>query len=142
VLRVFREVEASVVGREAAQVRDEASKRLHEQKTGQTALLLDTSAPVEPRFETRYDLDVARVSADLVETLGSRPVRFADLWPALLETHHVTRAKVAHLALQAEAQGQIEIVRSDGSTRRTLPKNLDLLRRLDPGDPVAGSSAS
>lgn len=142
VLRVFREVEESVVGREAAQVRDEASKRLHEQRTGQTALLFDTSAPVEPRFETRYGLDAARVSADLVETLGARPVRFADLWPALLETHHVTRAKVARLALQAESQGQIEIVRADGSTRRTLPKNPDLLRRLDPGDPVAGSSAS
>lgn len=142
VLRVFREVEASVVGREAAQVRDEASKRLHEQRTGQTTLPFDTAAPVEPRFEAQHGHDATLVSASLVETLGSRPVRFDDLWPSVLETHHVTRGEVARLALQAESQGRIEILRSGKPTRRTLPKDADRLRRLDLGDLVAGSSSS
>lgn len=142
VLRVFREVEMSVVGTEAARVREAASKRRHEQRTGQAALPLDTSAPVEPRFEARYRADAAMVADRLVESLGSAPLRFDEVWPGLLEAHHVTRADVARLACAAEAEGRLEIQRGGSSARRTRPKDKDRLRRLDPADPLTRSSTS
>jgi len=139
-LHVFRDVEISVIATEAARVRDSASKRRHEERTGQIALALDTAAPVDRRFEAKYRIDDASLADLLIAALGSSPRRFDGVWPALLEAHHVTRAQVAHVARDAEASGRLMIEREKSSTRRPLPKDADILRRLDPEDPVARSS--
>lgn len=141
-LRVFRDVETSVIATEAARVRESASKRRDEERTGQTALAFDTAAPVEPRFDAKYRIDDARLGDVLIAALASGSRRFDTVWPALLEAHHVTFAQVARVALHAEAAGRISIERATTSRRRALPKDADILRRLDPVDPVARSSTS
>jgi three-Cys-motif partner protein len=140
VLRVFRDVETSVIATEAAAVRDGATKRRQQELTGQYALPLDTASPVEPRFEARYGIGPAQLVDHVVAALGPGRRRFDAIWPALLEAHHVPFADVARAARDAEATGRLAIDRKKSSARRALPKDDDFLRRLDPPDPAARSS--
>jgi three-Cys-motif partner protein len=101
VLELFRDVEERVVGREAAGVRGEAKQRRQEERTGQMALGgVLTSAPDGEALDVRYrrlrDKDLPRALDRVVSTLGSNgPLPFGDLWPGVLEGHHLTRRFLA-----------------------------------------------
>jgi hypothetical protein len=126
VLRVFRVVEEAVVGKEAGSVRDKARRRTQEKRTGQTSFAL--SAPtMDERYKRMRHADMPR-AIDAVERLvetGQR--RFAELWPIILEGHHVTVSALASEVKLAADAGRL-VVEGLGKRERTVKEN-HLVRR-------------
>jgi len=101
VLRLFRNVEEGVVGHEAANVRESAKKRKQEVRTGQFAF--DLPGPtLDERYRRMRDGDLPG-AVDLVEheLRGRGPQRFGDLWPQVLEGHHLTLRALSTAVLAA-----------------------------------------
>lgn len=118
VLQVFREVERKVIGGEAASVRVRAKEQAVEERSGQLALGL--SSPRQDRWYLRKNQeDQQRVLAALQAMLGTGRRRFAELWPALLEEHHLTRRELAALVMREVRQGALRI-EPERSRRRTI----------------------
>jgi three-Cys-motif partner protein len=104
VLRVFREVEEVVVGKEAAPVRDNARRRRTENRTQQTTLNLQAPS-LDERYRRMRDEDLPRAIDAVVHLVGDRARKFGDVWPVILESHHVTaRALAAEVTRAAGAR--------------------------------------
>jgi three-Cys-motif partner protein len=110
VLKVFRGVESKVIGREAAGVRVRAKQRDHEDRTGQLSLLGQHEAPpLELRYEQQNTGDLQAAKEKLLEELRGGTRRFGDLWPRLLESHHLTHADLIREIRSLRAEGRVII---------------------------------
>lgn len=109
VLEVFRDVEHVVMGREAAEVRESAAAKINEEKTRQLALL-PTPRPIDTHYEFFHERALEQAPRELRESLIRRgESKFEDLWPEILESHHLTRGELAKLTWQSHKRGEIEI---------------------------------
>ncbi len=119
VMEVFRDVEARILGREAAVVRDAALQRDREARTGQLPLL---SAPpeVDRPYEAQHAVDIAGTEADVLSALsGGKPLTFQEIWPLILERRHVTVSELRGLVGAMRAGGRIRIENA-GPRERTI----------------------
>ncbi len=109
VVSLFRDIERKVVGGEAAVVRDAASARKAEDRTGQLTLLAAPS-PTDAHYDSLHERGMRDAPAAMLARLaGAPPTTFGVLWPELLEAHHITRAELAQLAWSASKQGEIVV---------------------------------
>jgi three-Cys-motif partner protein len=114
VLRVFREVEEAVVGKEAAPVRDKARRRRTEKRTQQISLELQAPS-LDERYKRMRDEDLPRAIDAVLTIVHDHPRRFGELWPSILEGHHLTVPALAAEVMQAAASGRVGI---DGMGKR------------------------
>ncbi len=109
VLELFREIEKKVIGSEAAAVREQAATRRAEDRTGQLTLV---AAPRETdtHYESLHVVGLRDAPKELLSRLRrSGPKAFRDLWPEILEAHHVTRGELARLAWGLVQAGEIDV---------------------------------
>jgi len=101
VLDLFREVERRVVGQEAAPVRAAAKQDRQEQRTGQLSLdLPPTEGAMDKRYRQLRDADLPRALRYVRLILRERgPTTFGQVWPHVLEGHHLTRGFLADAIL-------------------------------------------
>jgi three-Cys-motif partner protein len=133
VLKVFREVEARVIGGEAASIRTGARDRKTERQTGQLSLLSEQAAPAQdPWYEDENKADRLACIDDLITALPDRGRRrYRELWPSVLEERHVTESELAHAVVRAARTGRLRIEPVKRGRRRAHDD--DLLSRLDLG---------
>lgn len=109
VLEVFRRVEATVLGREAADVRELVLQRKERENSGQTHLF--TRGPeLEPWYmrQNAEDRDRARNRLkEMVSTAGR--LSWGTVWPRLLEEHHLTLREANILATGLATAGDLQI---------------------------------
>ncbi len=111
VIKVFREVEARVMGREASSVRKAAQERKVERETGQISLFVGQGeAERDPWYARENEEDQVGVIEDLLGYLRtSGPVQYGSLWPMLLEERHVTESELGRLVVAADKEGRLVI---------------------------------
>jgi three-Cys-motif partner protein len=119
VLELFRDIEKKVIGAEAAGVRDDASTRRTEDRTGQLTLI---AAP--PATDAHYDSLHSQGLRDAPRALVARvavagEIAFGKLWPQLLEEHHITKGELAQLGWDLFKAGEI-VVANDKPRERTM----------------------
>lgn len=111
VVRLFRDVEERVVGKDAGPVRQTAKVRAHESRTGQTDLM--SRFGVVPAIDVRYrrmrDADLGRAMEVLRGRIAEHPQTFGSLWPALLEDHHMTRKHLADAVADEVKAGRMTV---------------------------------
>lgn len=131
VLRVFREVEKRVLGREAAAIRTGARDRKTERETGQLSLLAARAAPPQdPWYAKANDSDKSKCIDDILSKLpehGTR--RYGELWPTVLEERHVTEGELARAVMAAAKAGRLRL--DSGTGHRQKVRNEDRLRLPD-----------
>lgn len=124
VLEVFRRVEATVLGREAADVKELVLQRRERESSGQTHLF--ASGPeLEPWYmrQNAEDRDHAQERlCQMVKAAGR--LAWSAVWPQLLEEHHLTLPEANDLAAALAASGRL-LIEPPLQGRR---------RRLDAGD--------
>lgn len=110
VLEVFRDVEKKVMGREAAEIREAAALRANEERTGQMSLLA-TPRTTDTRYESLHTRALDQAPRDVLALLTRRqkPVRFEELWPELLEAHHITKRELGQMIWGMSERGEIRI---------------------------------
>lgn len=127
VLRVFREVEESVVGKEAAPVRDSARRRRTEKRTQQTSL--DLQAPsLDERYRRMRDEDLPRAIDAIIHLVGDEARRFGDVWPMVLEGHHVTVRALSAEVTRAAGAGRF-VIEGMGERERVVKDEHVIKRR-------------
>jgi hypothetical protein len=117
VLDLFREVERRVVGQEAAPVRAAAKQDRKEQRTGQLSPgLPEAEGSMDRRYRQLRDADLPRALHQVRLILQQRgPTTFGDVWPPILEGHHLTRRFLADAII---AETQSSRLRVSGHTQR------------------------
>jgi three-Cys-motif partner protein len=111
VVSLFRDVEAKVIGREAAQVRADARARSQEASTSQMALLRPSAPPADSRYAEQHDDDAKAARIRIRERVSSGfDVKFGDLWPPLLCEFHLTLAELRRLVLTMEKEGVLRVL--------------------------------
>jgi three-Cys-motif partner protein len=109
VLELFRDIEKKVMGTEAASIRERAVARVFEKKTGQMSLL-EAPLTTDTHYETLHAHGLTLIPKTIFERLIELgPMTFKDLWPAVLEAHHVTRAELGQLVWGMHQRGEIHI---------------------------------
>lgn len=97
ILEVFRDVERRVIGKEAPKVRETAAVRAKEQKTGQLSLL-EAPRTTDTHYESMHAQGLANARQDVLDRMQERrSISFRDLWPELLERHHITKTELGQL---------------------------------------------
>jgi three-Cys-motif partner protein len=108
VVRLFRDVEERVVGKEAATVREAAKQRRREGRTGQTELTLAPS--MDARYRQLRARDLPRALAGTMNRLRTDgPLRFGEIWPYVLESQHLTRTFLAKAILEEVESGRLAV---------------------------------
>jgi three-Cys-motif partner protein len=109
VVRLFRQVEEKVVGRDAGSVRDKAKSRVRESRTGQTELLLGAPG-IDVRYRNMRDRDLAAALPTLRARIAAEgPLPFGQIWPAILEENHVTRKHLADAIMDEATAGRLVV---------------------------------
>lgn len=129
VLELFREVERKVVGDEAGEVRTEAARRKREQRSSQAELVLGGVAQ-DRRYQVLHDAGLSAIETVVLELVAQTPRRFEDLWPTLLERHHVTKSDVAATLYAMRREGRIDI--RGMKPREQVPKDGHIVARILP----------
>ncbi len=110
VLELFRDIEEKVIGGEAASVRDDASVRAKTAKTGQLTLLA-TPPATDPRYESLHTRARADAPRDLLARLAEvESITFGELWPEILEGHHIGKVELGQLVWELHKQKEIRIL--------------------------------
>lgn len=132
VLEVFRRVEATVLGREAADVRELVLQRRERENSGQTHLF--SSGPeLEPWYMRQNAEDQDRARERLHEMVGAAGrLSWATAWPQLLEEHHLTLAEANGLATALAASGKLSVEPPLGRRRKLGAEDILLSTRPDP----------
>jgi hypothetical protein len=119
VLELFRRIEAKVIGREAATVREVASLRKAEEKTGQGSLFVVPPA-VDRSYMTLHEKGLKVAPKAILQALHEyRAVPFRDVWPEVLEANHITKVELARIAWDLHREGKIKITNL-GTRQRTV----------------------
>lgn len=108
ILELFRDIERKVIGVAAASVRDAAAIRKADGPTGQLSLLVSPPA-LDPRYEALHTTGLREAPNDVLARLASGPLTFANLWPALLEVHHITQRELSDCILALRKQGRLTV---------------------------------
>ena len=109
-LEVFRDAERKVIGAEAASVRNQATVRVETERTGQLPLL-PTPPATDSHYESLHARALERAPRDLLARLGGeKSIKYRELWPELLEAHHVTRTELGQLIWKMFTRGEIRIL--------------------------------
>lgn len=109
VLELFRRIEAKVIGREAATVREVASLRKAEEKTGQGSLFVAPPA-VDRSYMTLHEKGLKDAPKAILQALHEcRAVPFRDVWPEVLEANHITKVELARIAWDLYQEGKIKL---------------------------------
>ena len=110
VIRLFREVEKRAVGAEASAIRMQAKERQRLARTKQQPLF----APPPPLQDTVYARlrhagleDAEAFVGELLRQTGA--IRYASLWPRVLENCHISEADLKDKLLELRQQGAISI---------------------------------
>lgn len=113
VLELFRKIEKDVIGGEAAAVREQASRRATEEKTGQQSLfaLLPPQPAMDSHYGSLHDRALAQAPRDLLARLAKvESIEFQKVWPELLEAHHLTKTELGQHIWKMYRQGEIRIL--------------------------------
>ncbi|HVT08677.1 MAG TPA: three-Cys-motif partner protein TcmP [Polyangia bacterium] len=106
VLRLFRDIEEKVVGREAGAVRARAKARASEERTGQ--LQFDIVPSMDVRYRKMRDADVRHAVDVLQRRLeADGPASFGNIWPVLLGDYHITRKHLADAVAELRRTGKL-----------------------------------
>lgn len=131
VVELFRDVEAFVVGGEAAEVRRDARQR---RSAEQTLSLFDSAVDQGTSADVRYrklrdgGLVIARQQVEAA--LAEGPKRFLDLWPGVLEVAHIRLRDLSSLLREMANDEQLII---EGMTpREKTIKDHHVLRLAEP----------
>lgn len=109
VVELFRDIERKVIGQEAAAVRETASVRESEQRTGQLTLL-QAPPPTDAHYSSLRDEALRVAPVALLSRLPSPAgVTFGAIWPDLLEVLHMTRTELAQVAWSLHKAGQLVV---------------------------------
>lgn len=109
VLELFRDVERTVIGKEAARVRESAAVRANEQRTGQLSLL-EAPRLTDTRYESLHAEGLAEAPKDVLERVErARAIAFGTLWPELLEKYHITKTELRQLVWELHKQNVIRV---------------------------------
>jgi three-Cys-motif partner protein len=131
VVELFREVEAAVVGGEAAFVRREARQRKDAQRTlslfAADVSEASTAEDVRYRYLRDEGLHIARRHVEAA--LRGGPRRFGDLWPEVLEVAHIRRVDLRSLLDEMIDEGGM-LVEGMRPRERTI-KDDHVLRRIE-----------
>jgi hypothetical protein len=123
VLKVFREVERKVMGREAASVRTIAKQRAEEERTHQLSLGHSLKPERDRWYHAQNQKDRQAVMEQLLETVSMRGrLQFEHVWPDLLEEHHVTYKELTQLIVRA-AKAKALVIEPDQPRRRTIKES-------------------
>lgn len=110
IVELFRDVEAKVIGEEAAQVRTDAKARSDEAKSGQSLLFAPAAPPQDPRYQELLHVAEAGVRKYLPLSLARRgSQQFGDLWPRILCAFHLRLSDLKALVLDLEREGLVEV---------------------------------
>jgi three-Cys-motif partner protein len=129
VLEVFRSVEARVVGRKAAAIRDEAMKHRRESRSGQISL--DLAPPsIDRHYEVQHQQDLCAAEKDILDALDHMsPLVFKELWPPILEGRHLTISELRALVGDLWQTGAITVSNARHGERTVKDEHLLVLRR-------------
>lgn len=119
VLKVFRDAERKVIGAEAASVREQAALREKERKTRQLSLL-STPPATDSHYESLHARALGQAPRDVLARLSKvKSISFRDLWPELLETHHLTKTELGQCVWEMFKRGEIRIENASPRERAT-----------------------
>lgn len=119
VVSLFRDVEAAVVGGEAAEVRESARRRKDEASSGQLGFDLGGAATEDLRYRRLRDDGLEAAREIVLEELGRGVQRFEDLWPHVLEGAHITRSNLGSLIKKMRDESLL-IIEGMGPRERTI----------------------
>jgi len=110
VLRLFRDTEARVCGREAGAILAGVKDRAQADRA-RTPLLFPTRAPEEdPGYAALRDAGLQKIRALMPKKLErDGPQRFGLLWPRVLQAYHVTHANLSALLREMHKAGELVI---------------------------------
>jgi len=126
-LRVFRDAEQKVIGREAKHVRDRARSAQEEQRSGQLSLGLAVHEGHDARYRALHERALVEVPHHVVAALANKPTTYGEMWPDVLERWHLTESELAHLVVNLARAGKLQIDGLEPGQRRA--HNANMLRR-------------
>jgi three-Cys-motif partner protein len=106
VLRVFRDVEATVIGREAAEVAEDVRQRMSPQVSLFSGRAMTTAIGYARANNEGIEL-AGRHVLSAVSLQGQ--LAFKDLWPAILAAHHLRYKDLTDLIHELQRDGKIAI---------------------------------
>ena len=128
ILRLFRDVEYRVVGREAAVVQTEAQAREREVRTSQMDLFSHQPPDQSRRYADDHKRDLEAAESRVIQVLTDlRMLRYDDLWPRVLADHHVREADVGEIVARLREEGRVQV---DGLSQRAWRVKDDHLLRF------------
>jgi hypothetical protein len=99
-----------VLGREAATLRSEARERQYGSRSGQTSFDFGGSDEIDSVYEDARAAGIDSVRRELPEALKSRgPILYRDLWPEILERHHITRTDLGRELWKMNKDGTLKV---------------------------------
>lgn len=109
VIELFRDVEAKVIGSEAAGVRHEAKLRATDGLPQQRLF-----RPPAPELDAQFAAEQAQATRDVRTHLiacldASKALPFAELWPPILCRFHLTLARLRRIVLELEREQVLEV---------------------------------
>lgn len=117
-LDLLRRIEKTVCGKEAGTVRASAKMRRDEERTSQLGLPMNLAPEEDRSYAERNAADQPRALEALVEEVRrTGGARFDQLWPRVLETHHVTRSQLGQLAFAAVKDRRLAVARPRAGAR-------------------------
>jgi len=131
VVRLFRDVERKVIGKQSAEIRDEAKRKKRETKSGQGELDLQITG-MDRRY-SKYNCD-GKIAAEkrLVEILRTRgECKYQELWPEILEEFHITFTDLNTIVSDMRRRRVIEILEWKPKQRSPAPSNVLFLTTSD-----------
>ncbi|MFO0611518.1 MAG: three-Cys-motif partner protein TcmP [Polyangiaceae bacterium] len=123
VLEVFRTVEQKVIGKEAAPVREDAAVRKTQDRTGQLSLLA-TPPPLDPGYQALHERGLDEACREVLALLEAGPRPFADIWPTILESHHLTKVDLAQEVWRLSVNGELVLTGKMGRERTTKDSHI------------------
>lgn len=108
-IELFRDVEQSIIGREATAVREEARRVKAEKRTGQGEFSFEAPARMDSRYESLHEQGLQRAELAVLNAVRSGPVRYEVLWPSVLEDAHVTKSELGRMVVKLARSGQLHI---------------------------------
>lgn len=123
VLEVFRNIEQKVVGKEAAPVREQASAHKTAQRTSQLALL-STPPALDPGYDFLHERGLRDGPLRVLELLEEGPKHFRDLWPTILESHHLTKVELGRRLWALSKDGRLVVANKRRGERTTNDDHL------------------
>jgi three-Cys-motif partner protein len=116
-VRLFRDVERSVCGAEAAEVRDEAKNRGNPQLP-----LLDTTPAADQSYDLLHGEGRALATADVLEIVSRGPIAYEVLWPQILMKRHITLPDLNEIVFRMHRNGDL-VIKGMGARERTPKDN-------------------